>query len=85
MTDYKYSDDEISRLRNFYDPLEVRTWPYYPITMKLKNGQGPASDKECDKIEWEVWDRFCNSFGSFEYLPDAINDAMKRTKELFND
>ncbi len=76
-----YHPDEVVHLRKHYNPSDVRTWPYYPIVMPLKDGQGPTSDAECDTITWEVWDLFCNSVGTFGNLPDAINDAMRRNKE----
>jgi len=77
-----YHADDLEIILQHYNPHDVRTWPYYPVIMPLKDGRGPASDAECDKITWEVWDRFCNSVGTFDYLPDAINDARKRNEEL---
>lgn len=77
-----YAPEDVVLLREHYNPSDCRTWPYYPIVMPLKDGNGPASDAECDTITWEVWDRFCNSVGSFDHLPDAINDALRRNKEL---
>ena len=79
-----YDERDIEVLKTFYkyDPFDVQTWPYYPIEMPLKEGQGPATYAECDQITYEVWDHFCNSHGSFEYLPDAINEAMRLSKEL---
>ena len=65
--------------------FDVRSWPYFPIVMPLKEGKGPATDIECDEITFEVWDNFYNSFGSFKYLPDAINEAMRLTKEKHNE
>lgn len=56
---------------------DVRTWFHYPIVMPLKDGSGPASDAECDTITWEVWDKLLNTHGSFDNLPDAINEAMR--------
>ena len=79
---YDKRDAEV--IQSLYDPLNVRTWPYYPIIMPLKEGNGPATDAECDEITFEVWDHFCNSFGRFEYLPDAINEAMKLTEDLLS-
>lgn len=78
-----YNTEEIQILREIYNPIDVRSWPFYPIVMPLLDGQGPASDLECDEITWEVWDQFYNSYSSFEYLPDAINDALLRNKQLF--
>ena len=78
-----YDKRDVEVIKRIYDPMDVRTWPYYPIVMPLKDGQGPASYAECDQITFEVWDHFCNSYSVFEYLPDAINEAMRLTKELF--
>lgn len=64
-----------------YDPMDIRTWPYYPVVMPLKEGKGPVSEAECDQITFEVWDLLYNSHGSFGYLPDAINEAMRLTRE----
>ena len=77
-----YHKDDLLAILKYYEPTNVRTWPYYPITMPLKQGQGPASDEECDEITWEVWDHFCNSHSSHDNLPDAINEAMRLTKEF---
>lgn len=77
-----YHKNDIPTILKYYDPVDVRTWPYYAIVMPLKQGQGPASDEECDEITWEVWDHFCNSHSSHDNLPDAINEAMRLTKEL---
>jgi len=79
-----YHKDDLERVRRYYDPLNVRTWPFFPIIMPLKDGQGPATDQECDEITYEVWDHFGGSHGSHEYLPDAINQAMELTKELLD-
>lgn len=78
-----YHPEDLEIIYRHYNPLDARTWPYYPIVMPLKGDQGPASDAECDKIEWEVWDRFCNSVYSSEYLPHAINEALRLNKEVF--
>lgn len=77
-----YAQEEVVLLREHYNPLDVRTWPFYPIVMPLRDGMGPATDAECDKITWEVWDRFCGTHGSYDYLPDAINEALRLNKEL---
>jgi hypothetical protein len=53
--------------------------------MPLKEGNGPTTGAECDSITFEVWDHFCDSYGSFEHLPTAINEAMRLTKELLNE
>jgi len=79
-----YDERDIEILKTFYryDPFDVRTWPYYPIEIPLKEGQGPATHAECDEITYAVWDHFCNSHGSYKCLPDAINEAMRLTHEL---
>jgi hypothetical protein len=79
-----YDKDDISIILRHYDPLNVRTWPYYPITLPLLQGEGPVSEQDCDEITYEVWDQLCNSHGSYEYLPDAINEALRLTKELLH-
>jgi hypothetical protein len=79
-----YDQRDIEVLKTFfkYDPFDVHTWPYFPIEMPLKEGQGPATHAECDQITYEVWDYFYNSHGSFKHLPDAINEAMRLSKEI---
>jgi hypothetical protein len=77
-----YTSEDVEIILKQYNSYDVDTWPFYPIVMPLKEGQGPASDAECDEITWEVWDRFCNSYGNFKYLPEAINESLKLTKEL---
>jgi hypothetical protein len=78
-----YDPEDLESIYRHYNPLDTRTWPYYPIVMPLKDGLGPANAAECDKITWEVWDRFYNSVYSSEYLPHAINEAMRLNKEVF--
>jgi hypothetical protein len=80
-----YDKRDVEVIRSLYDPLNVRTWPFCAIIMPLKEGNGPATDSECDEITFEVWDYFCNSYGSYKCLPDAINQAMKLTKELMDE
>lgn len=58
---------------------DVRKWFHYPIEMPLTaDGQGPATiGKDAAKMTYEVWDQHTDSHGSFEILPDAINEAMR--------
>lgn len=58
---------------------DVRRWQYYPIQMPLTaDGQGPATiGVDATTITYEVWDREQTSYGSFENLPDAINESMR--------
>jgi hypothetical protein len=79
-----YDKRDVEVIKTLYNQLDVRTWPYYTITMPLLEGQGPATNAECDQITYEVWDHFCNSYGNFEYLPDAINEAMRLTNDLLS-
>ena len=62
-------------------PEDVRKWSHYPIVMPLTaEGNGPASEEkgEVRKITWEVWSQdLSESHGPFEFLPDAINEAMR--------
>lgn len=82
-----YHRDDIPSILKYYDPMDCRTWPFYAIEMpSAKDGNGPATiGVDADKITYEVWDRFCNSYGNHEYLPDAINQALNLTKELLSD
>jgi hypothetical protein len=68
-----------------YNPLDTRTWPFFPITLPLLQGEGPVSAAECDSITWEVWDRTLTSYGSFDNLPDAINEALRLTQEQLDE
>ena len=79
-----YSKEDSAIITDYYDPLNIRTWPFYPIEMPLTgDGKGPATvGIDAAEITYEVWDAFCNSYGSHKYLPDAINQAMALTKEL---
>ena len=82
-----YVKEDLTLIKIHYNVNDVRTWPFYPIVMPTtKDGRGPATvGKDADKIEYEVWDSLLNSHGSYEYLPDAINEAMRLTNELFGD
>ena len=56
---------------------DVRRWDFYPIVMPLtKDGNGPASAGEINRLTWEVWDRCHQSHASYDNLSDAINDCM---------
>lgn len=55
---------------------------YYPIVMPVgKDGHGPAPDDEFVKLTWEVWDQYCISHGSHDYLLDAVAQAEKLNHE----
>ena len=43
-----YDKRDVEVVKTLYNPLDVRTWPYYPIIMPLKKGQGPATDARAD-------------------------------------
>lgn len=58
---------------------------YYPIIMPVdKDGHGPAPDDEFVKITYEVWDQLCMSFGSHDYLLDAVEQAEQLNHEYHN-
>lgn len=81
-----YDEDSIAFFQKSVDWGNVRTWPYFPIVMPLReDGTGPASYQECHRITWEVWDNYCGSHGVFDYLPDAINEAIRLTREMLED
>lgn len=51
---------------------------YYVIVMPLSvlHNDGPAdTTKMHTKLTWEVWDQVCESYGSYEYLSEAIDRA----------
>lgn len=51
---------------------------FYPIVFPLNiNGQGPAPLNEVARLTWEVWDHNQISYGSFDFLPDAIDFSNK--------
>ena len=78
------SDESLEIIRKHYNPSDVRTWPFFPIIMPLKNGTGPATYEECDQITYEVWDLLFDTHGSFIYMPDAINKAMELSKRVLD-
>lgn len=70
-----YSPIEVEALRLDYDDDDIRTWPFYPAPI---NGY--------DEIEYEVWDQLLlGSHYTTEYLWDAIKEARKMNREVFND
>jgi hypothetical protein len=77
-----YHLDDIPVILSQFDPKNCRTWPFTVLTMPLKDGKGPVSDKECDALTWEVWDLFFDSYGSYEHLPDAINKCLDLNHQL---
>lgn len=58
---------------------DVRQWWHFPIEMPLTDdGNGPALvGSDAVKISYEVWDRENVSYGSYDYLSDAINESMR--------
>lgn len=52
---------------------------YYPIEMPLnEEGNGPATiGKDAATMTYQVWDKFCDSHGSFEHLADAIRESKR--------
>lgn len=62
----------------------VQQWYYYPVPMPIdEEGNGPCYYRDMYKMMYEVWDRLHNTYGSFEYLPDAIDLAIKLNKEYW--
>ena len=60
-----------------------RTWPFFVIPMPVnKHGFGPCDTDEFDKMLYEVWDHCCDSYGSHEFLSDAIAQAIILSYEL---
>jgi len=71
-------------MANITLPRGSRNRWYFVIVMPLdKNGYGPSSDKACHKITWEVWDQVCDTFGSYDYLSDAIDRAEELNEEYY--
>ena len=65
-------------------PRGCRNRFYFVIIMPLNvDGHGPASEErgEVRKITWEVWDQEMTSHGSYDYLPDAIDEAERLNEE----
>ncbi len=60
-------------------PDDVHKWYYYPIPMPVSaSGMGPATiGDDATSMTYEVWDQVFNTHGSFEFLVDAINHAIK--------
>lgn len=58
---------------------DIRKWWYYPICMPITcDGDGPATvGEDAESLTYEVWDQECTSHGSFPYLLDAVNEAMR--------
>jgi len=79
----EYTKEDIVLLKKYYIEDDPKTWPFFPIIIPTKEGRGPVSDEECDKIGWEVWDQFCLASQSFNNLPEAISFAMKMNKKVF--
>lgn len=83
MLDPKQAYDSIANdfLLEHYKEHDPRTWPFFPIVMPSKNNKGPVSSKECDAIDWEVWDQYCVSYSTYSFLFQAIEAAMLLNKE----
>ena len=63
---------------------DVRKWFHYPIEMPVNaDGEGPAKVGESAvRMTYEVWDRLLMSHSSHEFLPDAINEAIRLNLEM---
>lgn len=63
-------------------PENPRQRMYFPIIMPVDaQGHGPASVEDAVKITFEVWDHYLTSYGSYEYLLDAIEKAEELNRE----
>lgn len=57
-------------------PTNPRLRMYFPIIMPLdENGDGPCEIQRAAKITFEVWDSYLVSFGSYDFLLDAVERA----------
>lgn len=66
-------------------PKNPRLRMYYPIVMPVNSqGQGPCPYDEIKILTWEVWDQLCMSYGSHEYLQDAIQQCEDLNDEYHN-
>jgi len=73
-------------VKNWYDPLDPRKWPYFVIEMPLtEEGLGPADIPEAHSLTVEVWDRVCTSHGTFGTISQALTEALRLNAELFNE
>lgn len=55
-----------------------RRWFYTVIPIPLdKDGNGPCSVEEAVDMVYEVWDIFCNDYGTYKNLSEAIEQAIK--------
>jgi len=55
-----------------------RNWFYFPIIMPVdKNNCGPCNLEDISQIKFEVWDMLLSVYGSYDYLPDAIDKAIE--------
>jgi hypothetical protein len=84
MNHFEAYGGDVDTVLKYYKPNVMSTWPFFPIVVPLKGGDGPATDEECDEITWEVWDHYCESYGSFKYLHEAVDLAMTMNEDLFN-
>jgi len=68
-------------------PTNMHDWSHFAIEMPInKHNQGPASvGVDAVLVKYEVWDQLCHSYGTFDTLGAAVNEAMKLTRlELAN-
>jgi len=57
---------------------------YYVIVIpiSIEHNDGPAdTERMPTRLTWEVWDQVCDTYGSFDYLSDAIDHAEKLNEE----
>jgi len=58
---------------------DVRQWWYFPIVIPLdRDGHGPATiGIDAMSVVYQVWDCEFTEHGSFDNMPDAINEAIR--------
>lgn len=57
--------------------LNMYRWQFYPIDIPCnQNGEGPCDIKDAHYLNYEVWDRHCNSHSSHNTLSAAIDAAV---------
>lgn len=57
--------------------LNMYRWQYYPIEIPCnQNGEGPCDIKDAHYLNYEVWDRHCNSQSAHNTLAEAIDAAV---------
>ena len=68
-----------------FNPLDIKTWYYYPIPMPLdEQGKGPVDIKNAHTVTYEVWDQVFDSYGTYKHLPEAVQRAIDLNRQYSN-